>query len=613
MKIFPMCDTCRNEYNDPLDRRFHAQPTACPVCGPRLELWSHDGSVIACNDDATRKVVTEIREGAIVAVKGIGGFHLVVDARNEIAVQRLRDRKHREEKPLALIYPSVGAIRKICEVSEIEERLLTSSESPIVLLKRKTGNDSSIYPIAGGVAPSNPYLGIMLPYTPMHHILMSDLGFPVVATSGNFSDEPICTDEHEVVRRLGSIADLFLVHNRPIKRHVDDSIVRVMAGREMVVRRARGYAPLPIDVHSEFEQSILAVGAHLKNTVAVNSGKNIFISQHIGDLETKEAADAFRGVVESVSTLYRITPTSVAADLHPEYISTKYAKQISTDVIQIQHHHAHIASCMAENQISGPLLGVAWDGTGFGTDGTIWGGEFFRVDGNEYERVATFRSFRLPGGEQAIREPWRIIIGILFEIFGANLDGLNFLPVLTCKSDAERGMIIKMLEKNINTPITSSAGRLFDAVASLIGVRHTVSFESQAAMELEFTLGNMQSDEVYEAHLMESTDDSHSLQIDWEPMIIGIIEDVRMKLSVSHIALKFHNTLVESIVRIAQRMAEQRVVLSGGCFQNKYLTEHTVARLIKEGFQPYWHQRVPPNDGGIALGQLFIAGARSNL
>jgi hydrogenase maturation protein HypF len=604
MKIFPMCDECRKEYDNPLDRRFHAQPNACPKCGPHLELWKRDGLVCAREDDALSYAIKSLHDGKIVAMKGIGGFHLLVDARNDVAVRRLRERKHREEKPLAVLFPSINATREVCEVSELEERMLLSSESPIVLLKKI--NHAGI---AESIAPSNPYLGVMLPYSPLHHLLMNDLKFPVVATSGNFTDEPICTDEQEVIKRLGTIADIFLVHNRPIKRHVDDSIVRIMAGRESILRRARGYAPLPIEVHSEFKQSIIAVGAQLKNAIAVNSGNNVFISQHIGDLETKEAIDAFHNVIDSVASLFRVTPTSIAADLHPEYASTKYARGFNTTTTQIQHHHAHIASCVAENRISGSLLGVAWDGTGLGTDGTIWGGEFFRVDGNSYNRVATFRSFKLPGGEQAIREPWRIAVGILNEISGIDNANLQFLPVLTIKSNAERRMVIKMMERNINTLETSSAGRLFDAVASLIGVRHEVSFEGQAAMELEFSIGDTTSDASYEIQLVESPDVSRSLRIDWEPLVVGIIEDVRSNLDVPRIALKFHNTLVESIIQVAQKIGERQVVLSGGCFQNKYLTERTIVRLLQEGFRPYWHQRVPPNDGGIALGQLVIAGA----
>jgi hydrogenase maturation protein HypF len=316
-------------------------------------------------------------------------------------------------------------------------------------------------------------------------------------------------------------------------------------------------------------------------------------------------------VIESVSDLYHVTPACIVADLHPEYISTKYAKQAGTDVIQVQHHHAHVASCIAENQISGPLLGIAWDGTGLGVDGTIWGGEFFRVDKNDYKRVGTFRSFKLPGGEQAIREPWRIALGLLVEIYGQDFTEIDFLPAVTFKSEPERNIILKMLEKNINTPITSSAGRLFDAVTSLIGIRQIMSFEGQAAMELEFAIADTQSDEAYEIRLIEPSTDSHPLQIDWEPMIVGIINDVKLKKDRSLIAVKFHNTMAEGIIRIAKMIGEQRVALSGGCFQNKYLTERVIARLVNEGFQPYWHQRVPPNDGGIALGQLVIAGARN--
>lgn len=431
MKQFTMCPECQKEYDDPLNRRFHAQPNACANCGPHLELWDERGDVLSRYHDALLEAAKIVQGGKILALKGLGGFLFIVDARNEAVVILLRERKHREEKPFALMYPSLDLVKEQCEVSEFEERLLLSPESPIVLLSRKQSID-----IAASVAPKNPYLGVMLPYTPLHHILMRELHSPVVATSGNLKDEPICTDEHEALDRLHGIADVFLIHNRPIVRHVDDSVVRVVLGRELVLRRARGYAPLPIHL-KEALPNILAVGAHLKNTVALSVGKEIFISQHIGDLETKEAYSAFCKVIGDFRQLYEATPEFIACDMHPDYLSTKYAEDWGTPVIPVQHHHAHVAACMAENELEGPVLGVSWDGTGYGLDGTIWGGEFILTDEISFKGVGHFRQFRLPGGESAIKEPRRTALGVLYEIFGGKVSERKDLIPIQSFSEGE--------------------------------------------------------------------------------------------------------------------------------------------------------------------------------
>ena len=725
MKSFTMCPQCQAEYDDPANRRFHAQPNACPVCGPQLELWRRrtgfqPGSDFnkngarrdACstNNDALLAAARAICEGKIVAVKGLGGFHLLTDARNDKAVRLLRERKHREEKPFALMFPSPEAIKAVCEVSPLEERLLRSPESPIVLLKRlvrphpgplpqerenrmslprqsttvvdpsvleSVGTDDgcslspgervrvraevgqNLPPVAASVAPNNPDLGAMLPYTPLHHLLLAELGFPVVATSGNLSDEPICTDEREALERLGDIADVFLVHNRPIVRHVDDSIVRVMLDREMVLRRARGYAPLPVQLWSaECEvrntaradarptktpnsklrtpKSVLAVGAHLKNAIALSIGPQVFISQHIGDLETEQANSAFRRVVADFEKLYEVKPQIVAADLHPDYLSTKFACEIVAQAsspagssgvpaagsspaerrrsanpqagglryLGVQHHIAHVLSCMAENELSPPALGVSWDGTGYGLDGTIWGGEFFIVTEKTVERIAHLRPFRLPGGDQAVKEPRRVALGLLYEIFGDAVFKRNDLASVAAFSKAELTAIQTMLEKKLNSPVASSMGRLFDAIASLVNLRQQMRFEGQAAMELEFALDGVNTDEAYSLSLLAC----HSpLVMDWSPMIEAILLDVKGGAAIGEISAKFHNTLVEAVIAVAKHCGQNRVVLSGGCFQNRYLTERAVRRLQAEGFRPYWHQRVPPNDGGIALGQVIAA------
>jgi hydrogenase maturation protein HypF len=500
---------------------------------------------------------------------------------------------------------------------------------------------------------------------------MAELGFPVVATSGNLSDEPICTDEREALERLGGIADVFLVHNRPIVRHVDDSIVRVMLDREMVLRRARGYAPLPVEVRSAKcevrnaargdarptktsnselrtpnSEIILAVGAHLKNTIALSVGNQVFISQHIGDLETEQAHAAFRRVIADFQKLYDAKPQTIAADLHPDYLSSKFAMESiwtapaersgdgalagggtsalaskavsrfachrSPNLVQVQHHIAHVLSCMAENEIAPPALGVSWDGTGYGLDGTIWGGEFFLVTDKTVERVAHLRPFRLPGGDKAVKEPRRAALGLLYEISGDKVFKRKKLATVAAFSAAEMATLKTMLAKKLNSPLCSSGGRLFDAVASLVNLRQQIRFEGQAAMELEFALDEVKTDKAYSLTLAHT--DKNEMEtgetpilLDWQPMIEAILADIEQGVSVGIISARFHNTLAEAIVAVAKRIGQNRVVLSGGCFQNRYLTERAVRRLQAEGFRPYWHQRVPPNDGGIALGQVIAA------
>ncbi|MDQ4078023.1 MAG: carbamoyltransferase HypF [Chloroflexota bacterium] len=612
MRNFVMCERCQAEYDNPLDRRFHAQPNACPRCGPYVELWDPMGRLLASHDDALRATADAIRRGEIIAVKGVGGYHLMVDARDEQAVLRLRARKHRQEKPLALMAPSLEWVKATCEVSELEEELLRSPEAPIVLLRAKTEANTDL---VASIAPGNPYLGVMLPYTPLHHLLMTDLGIPVVATSGNLSEEPICINENEALERLRSIADLFLVHNRPIKRHTDDSVVRVTAGREMVLRRARGYAPLPIPLPTSFDSPVLAVGAHLKNTVALAVGHNGFISQHIGDLEALPAFGAFQQVIRSFETLYDAEPTAIACDAHPDYLSTQYAERSGRPVIAVQHHYAHVLSCMADNQLEGQVLGVSWDGTGYGLDGTVWGGEFLQTTEEGFQRVALLRPFRLPGGGKAVKEPRRAALGLLFELFGEEAFEMRELAPVRAFSEQDLSVLRTMLHRGLNAPYTSSAGRLFDAVASILDLRQYTGFEGQAAMAVEFALEGVEIDDAYAFPLgMSPTHDPSPLApprapllVNWGPMVQGILNDVRSKIPVGIIAAKFHNTLTEMIVALAEMVDEEQVVLTGGCFQNQYLAEHTIRQLRNAGFRPYWHHRVPPNDGGIALGQLVAA------
>ena len=659
MKSFTMCPQCRAEYDDPHSRRFHAQPNACPVCGPRLELWGTSGEVLDSSSltlPLLEKAAAAIRNGRIIAVKGLGGFHLMTAAHDSAAVRRLRERKHREEKPFALMFPSLDSIRGICEVSPLEERLLLSPEAPIVLLRRletldeseRNPNSQSAALVCSEVAPANPYLGALLPYTPLHHLLLALLRFPVVATSGNLSDEPICTDEREALHRLAGVADLFLVHNRPIVRHVDDSVVRVVGDREQVLRRARGFAPLPVRVRNAEcgVRSVLAVGAHLKNSVALSVGSDVFISQHIGDLESDAAHEAFRRVIADLEKLYETSPEIIAADAHPDYLSTRFAAasvaQASSPagsagdparsssvrlpnalvqrnglLVTIQHHLAHTLSCMAENELAPPVLGVSWDGTGYGMDGTIWGGEFFdcsrrtnKTD-SSFLRVAHLRQFRLPGGEQAIKEPRRSALGLLYELYGDAAFGRHDLALLGAFSPKELASLKIMLQRGLNSPLTSSVGRLFDAVASLAGLRQQTRFEGQAAMEFEFAVAAPEMESAYQFAIAGqeaiSTSAGAALIVDWAPLVESVLGDLRAGASTGQISARFHNGLVEAIVILARIVRHPQVCLSGGCFQNRYLTERAICRLRAEGFRPYWQQRVPPNDGGIALGQIVAA------
>lgn len=607
MRLFEMCPGCRGEYEDPGDRRFHAQPNACPQCGPRLSLWSLSGESLAERDEALARAVAVVRSGRILGIKGLGGFHLIVNAQDDGAVRRLRERKHREEKPFAVMFADLEAVTRVAELSEIERRLLTAPEAPIVLVRRR---DAQVDLVAPSVAPRNPYLGAMLPYTPLHHLFMARAGIPVVATSGNLTDEPICTDEREALRRLGEIADLLLVHDRPIVRPVEDSVVRVVNGRELVVRRSRGYAPFPFPVETT-APPVLAVGGQLKNAIAVTAGSNIFVSQYIGDLESRQANHLFREVIESFKGFYHVKPEVVACDLHPDYPSTQYAAASGVSVFPVQHHHAHVVSCMAENQLTGTVLGVAWDGTGYGPDGTIWGGEFLVASRGTYRRVARLRPFRLPGSGAAVKEPRRSAMGLLYEILGEDLFHRNELAPIRAFSPEDRTTLRKMLTRKINAPQTSSAGRLFDGVASLLKLRQKTSFEGQAAMELEFSADTDSTDGAYPISLpsdpKNEAKNGDGFLIDWEGIIRGVIFDLTSGRSAGFVARKFHNSLADAIVAVARRVGQARVVLSGGCFQNRLLAESAIRKLEPAGFSVYWHQRIPPNDGGIALGQTVVA------
>ena len=602
MDQFTMCDDCRNEYENPKDRRFHAQPNACPACGPHLELWDQNGKKLFREQEAIVHTINAFKNGSIVAVKGLGGFHIFVDAFKGKSVELLRKRKKRLRKPLAVMFPSIELIEKHCVVSDKEKEILQSGASPIVIVRKKPPSM-----IAASVAPDNPNLGVFLPHTPLHHILMRELAKPMVATSGNMSEEPICIEENDARRRLKGIVDFFLIHNRPIVRPVDDSIVRVIADCPQILRQARGYAPQSVSVE-HIHQPVFAVGAHLKNTIALGFDGNVTVSQHLGDLQTAQSLQVFKGTIDSFKKIFEQNIKTVACDFHPDYLSTQWAVHSQKKVERIQHHHAHVVACMAENNLSGTVLGIVWDGTGFGSDATIWGGEFLKANLKDFQRMGHFKTFMLPGGDRAVAEPRRSALGLLKELSAKLFLDYADMPVIQSFSFREQKVLNQMLNKNINSPRTSSVGRLFDAVAALLDLCQVSSFEGEAAMALEYEAESVYSDNFY--HLKVKEREDGSFEVDWVMMVNELITDIRAGCRKNIIAAKFHIALIEIAVTIARRINEAKIVLSGGCFQNKILTERMIDRLKKEGFEVYWHQRIPPNDGGIALGQAVCAAAR---
>lgn len=602
MAGFEMCADCAHEYHDPADRRFHAQPVCCPACGPHLTLVDADGVPRGDGDaDLVAATADLLRAGRIVAIKGLGGYHLAVDATNEDAVARLRARKHREERPLAVMVADLDAARALATVGEHEAALLTGPTAPIVLLAKRASE------LAEAVAPGNRSVGLMLPYTPLHHLLAAAFARPFVLTSGNVSDEPIAYADDDARSRLAGIADAFLTHDRPIHMRVDDSVVRVVGERLVPVRRSRGYAPQPVLTAWPIPRPVLAVGAELKNTVCVAKGRRAYLSHHIGDLENYETHRSFTGAIEHLTRLFDVEPAVVAHDLHPEYLSTKYARDLDgVELVGVQHHHAHIASCLADNAVDGPVIGVAFDGTGFGTDETIWGGEILVADLVGFMRVGHLEATPLPGGAAAIREPWRMAASWLRHTYGDEVpDGLAVIA-----RHAERWrQVLSVLAAGVNSPPTSSAGRLFDAVAALLGVRDVVSYEGQAAIELE-QAADATGRGSYHARL---TDDE-PFAIVGSDLIRAVVDDLRDGAPASDIAARFHNGIVAAIAAAAERVRVSTqldtVALSGGVFQNVLLVERAAARLESDGFRVLTHRRVPPNDGGISLGQVAVAAAR---
>lgn len=607
MAVFSMCPECEGEYGEAQDRRFHSQTNCCPACGPALALLDQNGQRLAIRDEALKQAAQLIRAGKILALKGVGGYQIILDARNEVAVAMLRERKHRRDKPFAIMAGSLREAEDLCFVSEVEREALISPQAPIVLLKLRPSNQS----LAPNIAPGINLSGIMLPYSPLHHLLLRELKFPIVATSGNISDEPICITEEQAFRRLRGTADIFLVYNREIENGLDDSIVRVIGNQAVILRRARGFAPQSFGlVYESANMNWLATGSHLKNTIAVVKGQKIHVSQHLGTLDSAESYELFEQQARKLPQLYGIEPQGIVCDLHPDYFSTIYAQKSLIPPLQVQHHYAHVLACMGEHGAVPPCLGVALDGSGYGPDHTVWGGEFLLIKPDwSYERVGQFRPFKLPGGERAVEEPRRAALGVLYELFGRELFAGSAKPqvqawLLSAFRPGELKVLEGMLARSVNSPWCSSAGRLFDAVSSLAGLRHVCHFEGQAAMELESIALELANQTPYPMTVRKADE---IFQLDWGPLVVQVLKDCTEGEGMAVISARFHGGLARGILEMARAVGETQLALSGGVFQNKLLSECVMAQLQRAGYQALFHAQVPPNDGGISFGQAVAA------
>ncbi|MFC1729643.1 carbamoyltransferase HypF [candidate division KSB1 bacterium] len=654
MSSFKMCSRCNSEYTDPVNRRFHAQPISCPECGPELKLLNSEGKHV--DENPVLKTISLLKEGAIVAVKGIGGFHLAVDACNSRAVKRLRERKMREERPFALMTGTFEDAMSLARFSDLELNCLESCERPIVLVEALNKSEGSTA-VAEGVAPGNPYLGIMLPYTPLHYLMFFHPGAggdfksgktvfkSLVMTSGNISDEPICRDNSEALERLASIADAFLVHDRDIHIRSDDSIVRVTGNKPYAFRRSRGYAPVPVFLNRNFPE-ILALGGELKNTICLTDGKRAFVGQHTGDLEKAPSLEFFEETVRHFSTILELNPKIFAYDLHPEYLSSKYFRKTivpkaegKIGAVGIQHHHAHIASVMAEYNLNDPVIGFAMDGTGYGLDGTIWGGEVLLTTPFGFERFAHFDSIPLPGGHAAIKENWRTAFSYLRSAFGDDWRDLE-LPCISAQPMENLEMLDIACSDGLNAPHAGTAGRLFDAVSSILNICHYAPYEGKAAMMLEWAALSSVSKKTLPYEILEKEPERYdsypectgTLQfvnapdcdiavsachvVDFRPLIREIVRAVNSGIAKDELAAAFHNTLVKIFVELAELARDlsgiETIALSGGTWQNRLLLEKSIERLSNRGFTVYHNRQVPVNDGGISLGQAYIAGIIAN-
>jgi len=606
MRHFQMCPRCQTEYDNPLDRRFHAQPNACPECGPQIELADDRGNLLLESDPVTAAAQL-LKEGRIVGIKGLGGFLLACDATNDVVVRELRQRKRRSCKPFAIMVATADEAKRHCHVSPEEENLLTSPQSPIVLMKCR--EDSSI---SREVAPNLQFLGIMLPYTPLHHILLRDTGLPLVMTSGNLSEEPIATDNDEALRRLSGIADYFLIHNRDIYSGYDDSVAMVERGASQVIRRARSYAPDPIHLPFKIKQ-VLGCGAEEKNTFCLTRDNYAFVSQHIGDMENMETLEHFEGTISLYKRLFHIEPEVIAHDLHPDYMATRYAQELGRSgmkLVPVQHHHAHIASCMADNGLDGPVIGVAFDGTGMGADENIWGGEFLIADYHSFRRAGHLEYLPLPGGAAAIRRPYRTAIGYVLTLLGESALNRD-LPVTREADEVEIEVIKRQMERRINSPLSSSMGRLFDAISALLGIRGDINYEGQAAVELEMAAYGEEHACSQASYPYRIIEDEGIRIAQLSDLLSGVIEDLEGGIARGRISVKFHNTVAQMVNEMCHVIANEtgirQVALSGGVFQNRLLLRKTVSLLESSGLQIFTHRQVPCNDGGISLGQAVIA------
>ncbi len=606
MAAFTMCPECLAEYQDPGNRRFHAQPNACPRCGPRLWLADSRGREIPCADPV-REAAARLGRGQVLALKGLGGFHLAVDAFDPEAVARLRRRKQREEKPLALMVPDLEGARELVELDPLSRQALSGIQRPIVICPMRPGTG-----LAPGVNPGNRSLGIMLPYTPLHHLLMAEGFRALVMTSGNLSEEPICRDNREALERLGPIADCLLLHDRDIYLRSDDSVVRVVAGRLRQVRRSRGYVPVPLELAPELVPQgcppILALGAHLKNTLCLLRGSQAFLSQHVGDLENLETLEFFQLTAGHLARILEARPRILACDLHPDYLSTGWAREQGLPLVRVQHHHAHALAVMAEHGLAGPVLALSLDGTGYGPDGTVWGGELLACHRRGYRRLGRLEHLYLPGGEAAVRQPWRVGLAVLRQLRGEQAAGLDLELVREKGSHLE--LWGRMMAGGINTPRTSSLGRLFDAAAAICGLRRRVAYEGQAAVELEQSLDPGERGS-YAFALRR--DEKGLIILDWRPALDELVREAAAGVDIPLLAARFHRGLVAGLAAWARAGARQagleQVCLGGGCFLNAFLLEHLPPRLEEQGLAVYTPARVPAGDGGISLGQALAAAA----
>lgn len=603
MRVFEMCPQCQSEYENIEDRRYHAQPNACAECGPQVFLYQNKRKLESI--DPIKEAVKLLKDGKIGAIKGLGGFHLACDATNNEVVTKLRLLKNREAKPFAIMSFNLEKIKQYCKLGKKEEKWLINRARPIVLLKKK--EDSLISSL---VAPRNNYLGVMLPYTPLHCLLLKDNFTALIMTSGNIADQPIIGDNQEALEKLDGIADFFLLYNRDIFNRCDDSVVKIVNDGNVFFRRSRGYVPYPIILDFKLKE-VLALGGELKNTISFSKENYVFLSQYLGDLKSVETLNFLKESIKNLEKIFRVNPETIACDLHPDYLSTQFAEEIGAKkglkVVKVQHHHAHIVSCMAENNIKEKVMGVAYDGTGYGDDGKIWGGEFLLCDLKKYFRVGHLKYYPLPGGDKAIAEPWRMAYSYLYSIYGPKAKTLDI--DFNHRMDYDKLSIIeKMIDKNINSPLTSSCGRLFDAASSLIGIRDEINYEGQAAMELE----SLCASGIKERYKFCIYKEGKEFIIDPKEIFVDIIEDLKKGIDKKVMAAKFHNTVAEFTLNLCGKTRENnginKIALSGGVFQNRYLTEKIISLLERDNFRVYTQRKVPPNDGGISLGQAVVAG-----